>query len=83
MALSDEDRIDGLACDDCVMMTVNNDRSGVSEDWDEKQWFLTNAYNFVEVGGKVIDFSTARCDSCLSNLAGRRTEIFMWEYPEN
>lgn len=83
MALSDEDRIDGLACDDCVIVTVNNDRSGVSEDWNFSQWFLTNNYNFVEIGEEVQDLSTSRCDICLSTLAGRRTEIAMWEDYEN
>lgn len=80
---NDDDKITGLACEDCVIMTVNNDRSGVSDDWDFSQWFLTNNYNYVVIEDEVHDFSHQRCDICLSTLSGKRQEFSMWEYPED
>lgn len=73
----------GVACSDCVMMTANLDRSEMPDHWSFENWFLTNAYNFVEIRDEVHDFSTKRCDICLTTLAGMRQDIAMWEYPED
>lgn len=80
---TDEDKITGVCCSDCAIMTENNDRSGVAEDWNWTGWFLTMSHYHVVIEGHVTDFSTARCDICLSTLAGTRHDVVMWEFPDD
>lgn len=80
---TEDNAIHGVACSDCVMMTENLDRSGAADSWNYQSWFLTNVHHFVEIRDEVHDFSTKRCDICLTTLAGMRQDIVMWEYPED
>lgn len=71
---------EGYACIDCAVVIANDDDSGVSdsvrEEWERgmENVALYELGNIV-VGDEYNEFSTRRCDSCGTHLAGARQSI--------
>lgn len=82
---NDDNEIKGVCCIDCGAIIANGDESAITDDWDgnRKMMLLISQLNYhIVVGDKTDEFSTARCDVCLTTLAGSRYDVSMWELPD-
>jgi hypothetical protein len=76
---------DAWLCDDCTIVAVNDDTSGIESDERiaEVRAGLDRIGNIScnddsETGEGQNEFSSSRCDACKSHLAGSRTRFAVW-----